>query len=77
MKNSRFAETQIVSILKQADGGRAIKELCRKHDFSEVTYYNWKPKYGGLAASDLRRIEEFRDGACQAQAHAGRTAAAQ
>ena len=42
MKRSRFAETQIISILKEADAGMQIKQLCRKHGISDATYYNWK-----------------------------------
>jgi putative transposase len=59
MKKSRFSETQIVSILKRADGGRAVKELCREHGISEATYYNWKSKYGGMEISDLRRMKDL------------------
>lgn len=59
MKKSRFTETLIVSILKQADGGRAVKELCREYGISEATYYNWKSKYGGMEASDLRRMKDL------------------
>jgi putative transposase len=44
MKKSRLTETKIVSILKQADAGMLVKELCRKHGISEPTYYNWKSK---------------------------------
>jgi putative transposase len=58
MKRSRFTESQIVSILKEADAGAKIKELCRKHGISDATYYNWKAKYGGMSASDLRRLKE-------------------
>jgi putative transposase len=58
MKRSRFTESQIVSILKEADAGAKIKELCRKHGISDATYYNWKAKYGGMSTSDLRRLKE-------------------
>lgn len=59
MKKSRFTETQIVAILKSADAGLKVKDLCRKHGISEATYYNWKSKYGGLEASDVRRMKEL------------------
>lgn len=59
MKRSRFSETQIVSILKEADAGMKVKEICRKHGISDATYYNWKSKYGGMSASDLKRLKEL------------------
>ena len=62
MKRSRFSETQIVGILKEADSGISVLELCRKHGISpprRTTYYKWKSKYGGLEASDLRRLKEL------------------
>ncbi len=59
MKSSRFTETQIIGILKEADGGVSIKETCRKHGISDATYYNWKSKYGGMNASDLKRMKEM------------------
>jgi putative transposase len=60
MKKTRFTETQIVSILKSADAGMKIKDLCREHGISEATYYNWKSKYGGMEASDVKRMKELK-----------------
>lgn len=59
MKRSRFSETQVVAILKEADSGVPVQELCRKHGISNATLYKWKSKYGGLEASDLKRLREL------------------
>ena len=59
MKKSKFSETQIVSILKQADAGIPVKDVCRQAGISVATYYKWKSKYGGLEASELRRVREL------------------
>lgn len=58
MKRSRFTETQIISILKEADAGLSVKEVCRTHGISDATFYNWKGKYGGMSASELKRLRE-------------------
>ena len=59
MKKSRFTETQIVSILKQADAGVPAKDVCRQAGISVASYYQWKLKYGGMEASDLKRVKEL------------------
>ena len=59
MKKSRFTETEIVAILKQADAGLPVKEICRQAGISVPTYYTWKSKYGGMEASDLKRVKEL------------------
>ena len=59
MKRSRFAETQIISILKEADAGAKVKDVCRRYGLSDATYYNWKSKYGGMSANDLKRMQEM------------------
>ena len=61
MKNTRFTETQIVSSLKQQEAGKPTKELCREHGISEATFYNWKNKYGGMEASDVKRLKDLED----------------
>lgn len=57
MKKSKFTETQILSILKETEAGLPVKEVCRKHGISSACYYQWKSKYGGLSASELKRIK--------------------
>lgn len=61
MKKSRYTETQIVKILKEVEGGRLVKEVCREYGVSDATYYNWKSKYGGMEASDIKRLKELEE----------------
>jgi putative transposase len=55
----RFTEGQIVGFLREADAGVAIKDLCRKHGFSEASYYLWRSKFGGMSVSDAKRLMEL------------------
>lgn len=61
MKRSRFSEYQIVRILKEVEGGRPVKDISREYGISETTYYNWKSKYGGMEASDIKRLRELEE----------------
>jgi len=56
MKLSRFSEEQIIGILKQAQAGMKIVDLCRTHGISDVTFYKWRSKYGGLEISEAKRL---------------------
>jgi putative transposase len=56
MKKSKFSEAQIAFILRQADEGTAVGEVCRKAGISEATYYNWRKKYAGLMPSEMKRL---------------------
>ena len=53
----RFTEEQIIGVLKEAEAGLKVAELCRKHGISEPTYYNWKAKYGGMTVSEAKRLK--------------------
>ena len=61
MKKSKFTETKIIAILKETDAGMKVEALCRHHSIGSATYYNWKKKYGGMDASELKRIRELED----------------
>lgn len=61
MGKSKFSETQIIAVLKEVEKGRTVKDICREHTVSEATYYQWKTKYGGMEASDIRRLRDLDD----------------
>ena len=61
MKKVRFTETQIISILKQQEAGISVKDLAREQGISEATIYNWKAKYGGMEANELKRMKDLEE----------------
>lgn len=61
MKSKRFTEEQIIGILKQAQAGMKIVDLCRMHNISDATFYTWRTKYGGMEVSDAKRLKELED----------------
>jgi len=61
MKRSKFSDGQIAFILRQAEEGTAVAEVCRKAGISEATYYNWRKKYGGLMPSEMKRLKQLEE----------------
>ena len=59
MKKSRFTDSQIIAILKQAEAGTPAPELCREHGISSATFYKWRAKFGGMDASLMARMKEL------------------
>jgi putative transposase len=59
VKRKRFTEEQIITVLKEAEAGAKVPDLCRKHGISDGTFYNWKAKYAGMTVADLRRLKEL------------------
>jgi len=61
MKKSRFSEQQIAFVLRQAEEGTAVTEVCRKAGISEATYYVWRKKFGGLMPSEMKRLKQLEE----------------
>lgn len=61
MKKSRFSDSQILAILKQAEAGAAVPDLCREHGISSATFYKWRSKFGGMDASLMARLKELEE----------------
>ena len=59
MKTSRFTDSQIIAILKQAEAGTPVPELCREHGMSSATFYKWRAKYGGMDVGMMTRMKEL------------------
>jgi len=61
MRGKRFKEDRIIAVLKEAEAGVSVQELCRKYGMSDGTFYNWKAKYGDLTVSESRRLRSLED----------------
>ena len=61
MKRSRFSDSQILAVLKQAEAGKTVPDLCREHGISNATFYKWRAKYGGMDASLMGRMKELEE----------------
>jgi putative transposase len=59
MRNSKYTEEQIIGFLRQVEAGMPVKDLCRKHGFSDASFYKWRAKYGGMDVSEARRLKEL------------------
>ena len=61
MRKASFTEHQIIAVIKSVEAGRTVKDVCREAGISEATYYNWKSRYGGMEASDIKKIKDLED----------------
>jgi putative transposase len=65
MKARKYTEEQIIAVLREAEAGARVVDLCRKYGMSDATYYNWKAKYAGLTVSELKRLKALEDENCR------------
>ena len=61
MRKSKFSESKIVTLLKEAEAGRKVSDICREHGISSATFYQWRSKYGGMEASDIKKLKELQE----------------
>ena len=61
MKKSRYTETQIVKAIKEHEAGKSVQDICRELGVSNVTFYNWKQRYGGMEVSDVKKMKELEE----------------
>ena len=61
MKSSKFSSTQIAKVLKEFESGKELELLCREHGISKATFYNWRKRYGGMEASELKKVKKLEE----------------
>ena len=61
MRKSKFSESKIVTLLKEAEAGRKVSDICREQGISSATFYQWRSKYGGMEASDIKKLKELQE----------------
>ncbi|MGH8114494.1 MAG: transposase [Rhodanobacteraceae bacterium] len=59
MRKSKFSESQVAGVLKEAEAGVSVADVCREHGISSATFYQWRSKYGGMSVSDMQRLREL------------------